>query len=113
MSGSPDPSPRHDAYRIFLPGGVPLLRAAVEELIRSGWDDVFRQRAREISCAVEGSFRSSSREDLAAVTRSIILLLEIEPREAVMLGKALRNKLDELLGRLDALLPAEGEIQTG
>lgn len=105
--------PRRGSYEIFLPGGVPVLRAAVEELLKSGWDDVFRQRACEISCAFEGSFRSVGHGELAAVARSLTLLLEIEPREAVMLGKHLEAKLQELLGRLETRLGADGEIQTG
>jgi hypothetical protein len=99
--------------RIDLPGGVSVLRAAVDELLKSGWDEVFRRRAREIAIACEGSFRAAGKEDLARTSYTITLLLEIEPREAVMLGKSLRNKLDELLGHLDALLRPEGEIQTG
>jgi len=99
--------------RIDLPEGIPVLRAAIDELVKSNWDDVFRRRAREIAIAVEGSFRAAGKEELARTSYTITLLLEIEPREAVMLGKSLRNKLDELLGHLDALLRPEGEVQTG
>lgn len=106
-------SPRRDGYKVYLPGGIPVLRAAVEELLRSNWDDLFRQRAREISCAFEGSFRAAGQDELASITRSVTQLLDIEPREAVMLGKHLGNKLDELLGRLESSLRTQGEIQTG
>lgn len=112
-AGETPKSPRRDSYQIFLPGGVPVLRAAVEELLKSKWDDLFRQRACEISCAFEGSFKACGQEELAGIARCITLLLEIEPGEAVMLGKHLETKLHELLGRLEASLGADGEIQTG
>jgi hypothetical protein len=41
------------------------------------------------------------------------MLLEIDAREVVLLGRHLERKLDELLGKLEARLGAEGEIQTG
>jgi hypothetical protein len=116
MSSQPPPAgdpPRRDSYRIFLPGGVPVLRTAVEELLRSEWNEVFRQRAWEISCAFEGSFRSAGQDDLAGISRSLTMLLEIDAREVVLLGRHLERKLDELLGKLEARLGAEGEIQTG
>ena len=108
-----DPNPTRDSFRIFLPGGVPVLRAAVEELLRSGWDEVFRNRALEIAVAFEGSFRASGHEELARTAHSVTLLLEIEPREVVLLGKHLDNKLDELLGKLEARLGTDGEVRTG
>ena len=108
-----EPIPPRDSFRIFLPGGVPVLRAAVEELLRSRWDEVFRNRALEIAVAFEGSFRASGHEDLARTAHSITLLLEIEPREVILLGKHLDNKLDELLGKLESHLGADGEIKTG
>ena len=92
---------------------MPVLRAAVEELLRSRWDDVFRRRALEIAVALEGSLRSSGRSEPAAIAISLTLLLEIEPREVVMLGKHLDEKLHELLGKLEARLTAEGGVQTG
>src|SRR5215510_13260155 len=101
-----DPIPPRNSYKIYLPGGVPVLRAAVEELLRSKWDDVFRRRALEIAVAFEGSFRASGHPELAAIVNSIALLLEIEPLEVVMLGKHLDNKLDELLGKLESRLRA-------
>jgi hypothetical protein len=105
--------PPRDSYRIYLPGGVPVLRAAVEELLKSNWDDIFRCRALEISCAFEGSFRASRKEELAQITHCITLLLEIEPLEIVLLGKHLDDKLDELLGKLESRLGADDEVQTG
>ena len=108
-----DKVPPRDSYRVFLPGGVPVLRAAVEELLRSRWDEVFRNRALEISVAFEGSFRASGHEELARTAHSISLLLAIEPREVEMLGKHLNNKLDELLGKLESHFGADGEVKTG
>jgi len=108
-----EPIPPRKSYRVFLPGGVPVLRTAVEELLRSKWDEVFRNRALEISVAFEGSFRSSGHEELARTAHSISLLLEIEPSEVVLLGKHLDNKLDELLGKLESHLGADGEVKTG
>jgi hypothetical protein len=116
MSSQPPPAgdpPRRDSYRIFLPGGVPVLRAAVEELLRSGWDEVFRQRAWEISVAFEGSFRASGHDDLGGLARSLTMLLEIDTRESILLGRHLERKLDEFLGKMEARLGTEGEIQTG
>jgi hypothetical protein len=116
MTTSPPPSgepPRRDSFKVFLPGGVPVLRAAVEELLRSGWDELFRQRAWEISCAFEGSFRASGHEDLAKIARSLTMLFEIDQRESVMLGRHLDRKLNELLGKLEARLDADGEVRTG
>ena len=40
------------------------------------------------------------------------MLLEIDAREAVMLGRHLDRKLEELLGRLEERM-GSGEIQTG
>lgn len=108
-----DLNPPRDSFRIFLPGGVPVLRTAVEELLRSNWDEVFRNRALEIAVAFEGSFRSSGHEDLARTAHSITLLLEIEQREVILLGKHLDNKLDELLGKLESHLGTDGEVKTG
>lgn len=108
-----EPIPPRDSFRIFLPGGVPVLRTAVEELLRSGWDEVFRNRALEIAVAFEGSFRASGHEELARTAHSVTLLLEIEPREVVLLGKHLDNKLDELLAKLESRLGTDGEVKTG
>ena len=105
--------PPRDSYRIYLPGGLPVLRAAVEELLKSRWDDVFRRRALEIACAFEGSFRAAGQPDLAMTANSITLLLEIEPREVELLGKHLHDKLDELLRKLEARTAPQGEVQTG
>ena len=105
--------PPRDSFRVYLPGGVPVLRAAVEEVLRSNWDDLFRCRALEISCAFEGSFRASKKEELAGIAHCITLLLQIEPKEIEMLGKHLDAKLDELLGKLESRLGADGEVQTG
>jgi hypothetical protein len=98
---------------MFIPGGLPVLRAAIEELLRSRWDDVFRRRALEIAVAFEGSFRAAGQEEMARTVHSITLLLEIEPREVVMLGKHLDDKLDELLGKLESRLGADGEVKFG
>jgi hypothetical protein len=108
-----EPIPPRDSYRIFLPGGLPVLRAAVEEVLRSRWDDIFRRRALEIAVAFEGSFRASGQEELARTAHSVTLLLEIEPREVVLLGKHLDNKLDELLGKLESRMGADGDVKTG
>jgi hypothetical protein len=111
--GDVPPPPRRDSFLIYLPGGVPVLRAAVEELLRSGWDDVFRQRACEISCAFEGSFRSCGQEDLATIARSITMLLELSPEQVSDLGAALQDKLNELLGQLEVRLKSDEETGTG
>jgi hypothetical protein len=50
---------------------------------------------------------------MARTVHSITLLLEIEPREVVMLGKHLDDKLDELLGKLESRLGADGEVKFG
>src|SRR5712671_677976 len=97
--GTPRPSGR-DSLGIYLPGGVPVLRAAVEELQKSGWDPIFQQRAVEISCAFEGSFRAGGHLELAAIARSLTLLVEVSPAEVTLLGSALRSKIHELLGRM-------------
>ncbi len=119
MNSTPDapegtpPPPRRNSILVYLPGGVPVLRIAVEDLLDSGWDDVFRRRASEIACAFEGSFRSCGRDDLAAVARSILLLLEL-PREKVdALEIAMREKLNELLERLEKLLGSDEEKRSG
>jgi hypothetical protein len=107
----PSDDPRAD-YRMFLPQGLPVLRSAVEELVKSRWDDLFRQRAWEIACAFEGSLKACGQPDAAAVAHTLLLLLDIEPQEAVMLGKHLETKLQELLRRLERSLDA-GEVQSG
>jgi hypothetical protein len=106
---SPDPGP----LRTFLPGGVPVLRIAVEELLRSSWDELFRQRALEIACAFEGSFTCAGRADLAAVVHTLTLLLEIRPEEVVLLGSALPNKLSELLTVLEEKVKGDESLRTG
>ena len=108
-----DAVPSRDSYRTYLPKGIPVLRTAVEELLRSRWDDVFRRRALEIACAFEGSFRATGRPELAMLANSITLLLEIDRQEVVLLGQHLDDKFDELLGKLEFRLGAEGEVQTG
>lgn len=106
---TPPPPPARNAYLIYLPGGMPVLRAAVEELIRSSWEESFRERAYEIATAFEGAFRASAREDLAGLVRSIRFLLELSAEEFAALGPALLDKLDELLNRLEGLLDVDGE----
>jgi len=114
-SSAPDDaprSPRRKSIHVFLPGGVPVLRIAVEDLLDSGWDDLFRQRACEIACAFEGSFKSCGREDLATISHSILLLLELDRGEARDLDLALKVKLTELLERLESLLGSDEETRT-
>jgi hypothetical protein len=108
-----NPIPPRDSYRVYLPGGLPVLRTAVEEVLRSNWDDLFRCRALEIACAFEGSFRACKKEELAGITHCITLLLEIEPKEIELLGKHLHRKFDELLAKLESHLGADGEVRTG
>ncbi len=108
---SPRP-PRADSIRVYLPGGVPVLRIAIEDLLDSGWEDVFQQRACEIACAFEGSFKSCGREDLANVTHTLLLLLELDRGTARYLDLALKVKLTELLGRLESLLGSDEELRT-
>jgi hypothetical protein len=108
---SPRP-PRSDSIRVYLPGGVPVLRIAVEDLLNSGWDEVFQQRACEIACAFEGSFKSCGRADLATITHSILALLELDRGKARYLDLALRVKLTELLGRLENLIGSDEEMRT-
>jgi hypothetical protein len=105
--------PLHDSLEMFIPGGLPVLRIAVEDLVSSGWSELFRRRASEIACAVEGSFRAFKRVDLAALAHSLVLLLELDYREANDLGPALPEKLTDLLGKMEALLAAEGDTKTG
>jgi len=108
------PEPSGDrSLRIYLPGGVPVLRAAVEELLRSSWDEPFRQRAIEIACAFEGSFRYSGRADLATLVHTLTLLLEIKPEEVVLLGSALPEKMAEVLTRLEKQLDSDEGLKTG
>ena len=94
------------------PKGVLVLRYAVEELLIAGWDNPFRRRASEIASAFEGVFRASGQLEAAGIVHTLTLLLEIEPQEAVMLGKHLEVKLQELLGRLEKC-PGKDEVQTG
>lgn len=111
--GEASEPPDRNSFRIYLPGGVPVLRAAVEELLNSSWDEVFRQRALEIACAFEGSFRSCGRGDLAAVVHTLLLLLEIRPEEVALLGSALPTKLSELLQALEARVGSDEGMKTG
>jgi hypothetical protein len=92
--------------------GVLVLRYAVEELLRSGWDNPFRRRASEIALALEGVFRASGQMEAAGHAHTMTLLLDIPPDEAVMLGKHLEAKLQQLLGQLERC-PGTGEVQTG
>jgi len=110
--GVPGESPRPNSILVYLPGGVPVLRIAVEDLLDSGWDNLFRQRASEIACAFEGSFKSCGREDLAGVAHSMLSLLELRREQALELGPALREKLTGLLGRLEKLLGSDEQMRT-
>jgi hypothetical protein len=109
--GTP-PHPRRNSILVYLPGGVPVLRIAVEDLLDSGWDDVFRRRTYEIACAFEGSFRSCGREDLAGIARSILHLLELPREKAGALKTAMKEKLTDLLGLLEALLGSDEETRS-
>jgi hypothetical protein len=109
---TPEPV-ENKSLRTYLPGGVPVLRAAVEELLKSSWDEPFRQRAIEIACAFEGSFRYSGRADLAALVHTLTLLLEIKPEEVILLGSALPEKMTELLTRLEKQLDSDEDLKTG
>jgi hypothetical protein len=112
-SSAPEETPRRDSILVYLPGGVPVLRIAIEDLLNTGWEEVFRQRASDIACAFEGSFKSCGRDDLAAVAHAILLLLELERETALDLELALKEKLTELLGRLEILLGSDEELRTG
>lgn len=105
--------PRQDSILVYLPGGVPVLRIAIEDLLDSGWDHLFRKRASEIACAFEGSFKSCGRDDLAGVAHSIVSLLELTPDKALDLNLAIREKVTELLGRLEKLLGSDDQSRTG
>jgi hypothetical protein len=94
------------------PKGVLVLRYAVEELLRMGWDAPFRRRAWEIASAFEGVFRASGQLEAAGIVHTLTLLLDIPPQEAVMLGTHLERALQELLGRLEKC-PGEEGAQTG
>jgi hypothetical protein len=109
---TPEPSERSPLLT-YLPGGVPVLRVAVEELLRSSWDELFRQRALEIACAFEGSFTCCGRADLAALVHTLTLLLEIRPEEVVLLGSALPNKMSELLTVLEEKVNSDEGLKTG
>lgn len=111
--GSAPEPPDRNSFQIFLPGGVPVLRAAVEELLKSSWDELFRQRALEIACAFEGSFKSCGRNDLAALVHTLLLLIEIRPEEVALLGSALPSKMAELLTHLEAKLKSDEGMKTG
>ena len=60
-------------------------------------------------CGLELRFK----EELAGITHCITLLLEIEPREVILLGKHLDQKFDELLSKLEARMGADGDVKTG
>lgn len=109
---SGEPSDR-GSYRMYLSGGMPVLRIAVEDLLSSGWSEAFRRRASEIACAFEGSFRCCGRADLAGLAHQITSLLELDYRSAGDLGPALSDKLNGLLVRLEALLDADEDAKTG
>ena len=111
--GEAPKSPRQNSLLVYLPGGVPVLRIAIEDLMDSGWDNLFRKRASEIACAFEGSFKSCGREDLAAIAQSILLLLELPREKALDLELALKEKLTSLLGRLETLVGTDEESRTG
>lgn len=112
-SGATPEPPENKSLRTYLPGGVPVLRAAVEELLKSSWDEPFRQRAIEIACAFEGSFRYAGRADLAAHVHTLTLLLEIQPEEITLLGSALPEKMFELLTLLEEKLGSDEGMKTG
>ena len=109
---APEP-PEYNSLRTFLPGGVPVLRAAVEELLKSSWDELFRQRALEIACAFEGTFRSCGRTDLADLVHTLTLLLDIPTEEITLLGSALTDKLTQLLNLLEEKLESDEGLRTG
>ena len=111
--GEPPKQPQGKSFPVYLPGDLRVLRAAVEELLKSSWEKPFRQRALEISCAFEGSFRSSGRDDLAALIHTLVLLLEIKPEEIALLGAALPKRMSELLNHLEEKLSSEGGLKTG
>jgi len=98
---------------IYLPGGVPVLRAAVEDLLRGSWKEPFRTRARDIAATFERCFRSCNQPDLAILAHSITLLLEMSPVERGILGEDLPQKLDELLRGLEEVLVPDEERMTG
>jgi hypothetical protein len=108
----PEP-PERRSLRTFLPGGVAVLRIAVEDLLKSSWDELFRQRALEIACAFEGSFRCVGRTDLVALVHTLTLLLEIRPEEIALLGSALPEKMSEVLRLLEEKLESDEESKTG
>lgn len=112
-SGEPPQPPRRDSFLLYLPGGAPVLRIAVEDLLASGWSEAFRRRASEIACAFEGSFRCYGRADLADLAHSIASLLELDYRQAGELGPALPEKLNELMVRMEGLLDSEEGTKTG
>jgi hypothetical protein len=112
-SGDPPRRPLKESLEVFLPGGLPVLRIAVEDLLTSGWSELFRRRASEIACAFEGSFRAFKRDDLALLARAAVSLLELDYRQANDLGPALSEKLNDLLGQMEAALDLDEGTKTG
>ena len=108
--GSPPP---RKSFLIYLPGGLPVLRAAIEELLRSSWEEAFRERACEIASAFEGSFRASGHDDLAAQVHSLQRLLELGPGEVADLGNALGEKMNDILDRLETSIGSDPGMMTG
>ena len=108
--GSPPP---RKSFLIYRPGGLPVLRAAIEELLRSSWEEAFRQRACEIALAFEGSFKASGHEDLALQVHSLQRLLELGPGEVADLGSSLGDKLNEILTRLESSVESDPGMMTG
>jgi hypothetical protein len=107
-----EPPPRRSDL-IYLPGGVQVLRAAVEELLRSSWKESSRRRACEIACAFERCFKTCGHPDLAVIAHSMRLLLEMSHAESAALGAELQDKLNELLRRLEDVLTSDDGRMTG
>ena len=101
------------------PALIPLISICLSELrgdfariFDSNWADAPRRRARELISTLEEACERQGLQALAVLFRSMMGLMALSREEAPILGPAIREKLEELLGVAERLVTEHSRRQT-
>jgi hypothetical protein len=88
------------------------LRGDFARLLRSGWAENERRRARELIATLEEACQRQGLESLAVLFRSMMGLTGLSATEAIPIAGSLREKLEELLRMAERMVSEYSRRQT-
>jgi hypothetical protein len=88
------------AFSSPYPRALAALQQAVDELLASGWDELHRRRAQELTLALLQSSKLEGRWETEGILRALDSLLALSLAGAPGLRPAVIGKVLELLGLL-------------